>query len=323
MKDSIFFGIILIITVIVIWKCYWRIQIMYNSSALSLYTPDNTFPISNKNTYEKMTNLGEKVVRNRTIVICSLLRDVKNRLPEIEKRAEKLGNIFKDYRILIVENDSSDGTREELLRWTKRNPKVVILGCGYNVKKCSIKSAKKRTAGHSVYRSRIEKMTKLRNIYLNEVKRNYDHFDYMAVWDLDIIGTVYLDGVMNSMGWFEKRQKLDAICAYGIYRWGTVKLYYDTYAHIEKNDKFHINLKTIHDLKKGLGTQYQRGDFPQEVVSCFSGFTIYRISSLLNPSVIYDMSPPDNLECEHVRLNRKLRNMVMNPSMIHFVLLND
>ncbi len=296
---------------------------MYNSSALSLYTPD-TFPISleNKERYDDMANLGEEVVRDRTIVICALLRDVKNKLPEIEKRAEKLGNIFKDYRILIVENDSSDGTRDELLKWSMRNPRVVILGCGYNVKECSIKSAKSKTEGHSVYRSRIEKMTKLRNIYLDEVKRNYSNFDFMAVWDLDIIGTVYLDGVMNSMGFMETYPRIDAICAYGIYRWGALKLYYDTYAHIEKGDRFHIDLKTVHDLKKGLGVQYQRGDLPVDVISCFSGFTLYRISSF-GSNVVYDMSPPDNLECEHVRLNRKLNTVVMNPSMIHFVLLNE
>jgi hypothetical protein len=69
---------------------------------------------------------------------------------------------------------------------------------------------------------------------------------------------------------------------------------------------------------------HKRGDEPFEVDSCFSGFAIYRTSSLLDPSVRYDMSGPDNIECEHVRLNTKIKGKkIVNPSMINFVLLNE
>ncbi len=323
---TLFFIIILLITIVVIWKCYWRIQIMYNSSILSLYTPDSfNLPLQYTETHNTVTKSGFKVMKEKTIVICSLLRDVEVKLPEIEKRAENLGRMFRDYRILIVENDSVDDTRKYLLNWTKRNARVTILGCGENAKSCSLSNAAKKTYGHSVDRQRIEKMTRLRNIYLEYVKRNFSQFDYLAVWDLDIVGTVYLDGVANTIGHFEKMPDTDAICAYGIYRWGLFTLYYDTYAHIDKNDKFHIDMKFIHDLKKGFGVKYKRGTPPIEVTSCFSGFTIYRIRSLRQKDIIYDMTPKDegNLECEHVRLHTKLNKIYMNPSMIHFVLLND
>jgi len=328
-KNPWFFLGTLILFSLVVWRYYWKLQLMYNSASVSLYTPDS-FNIVSPERYHRLNNLGSRYTKTQKIVIAGLLRDARSKLPEIEKRVERMGDLFQDYRVLIVENDSTDGTRERLLEWVKRNPRVTILGCGRNAKACSLQLPP--TEGHSVYRKRIEKMAYLRNIYLNEVKTRYSDFDYLAVWDMDIIGSVYLDGVANTMGHFARDSQLDAMCAYGIYQWGPVKLYYDTYATLEEGDQFHINSKTFHDLQKGLGMQYRRGESPVRVVSCFSGFTLYRIPSLMSPEIYYDTTPKNdpsgNLECEHVRLHQRMASvgysqLKMNPSMIHLVVLNE
>lgn len=299
---------------------------MYNSSVLSFYTPD-TFPINNKDELEYTINIGERHAKDCNVIITSLLRDVESRVPDIRKKVERVGNLFRDYRVFIVENDSSDKTRSLLLKWAAENPKVTILGCGYNALSCSLPKSPK-TEGHYVDRQRIEKMTRLRNIYLDEIKRFCslnDGWDYVIMWDLDMLGSVYLDGIQHTMGFLKSHPDVNVVCSYGIYRWGTMVLFYDTYALLHLNEEFHIDMKTIHDIRKGWWeTGYQRGDTPFEVDSCFSGFAIYRTSSLLGDSVFYDMSPPGNLECEHVRLNKKIKGKkVINPSMINFVLLND
>lgn len=300
---------------------------MYNSSVLSFYTPD-TFPIRSgkEKEYHSTSEEGEVYANNNKVIIVSLVRDIKDRLPEIIKKAERVGSMFADYRVLIVENDSTDGTREGLLDWSIRNPKVTILGCGYNVKECKLPKMPK-TQGHSVDRTRIEKMVKLRNIYLDEIKKSYGsgEWPYVIMWDLDMIGSIYLDGVGHSMSLFKNDPRLDVVCSYGIYRWGLTTLFYDTYALLHTGEKFHIDDKTIHDIRKGWWeARYQRGDDPFPVDSCFSGFAIYRTDSLIDDKVVYDMSGPDNLECEHVRLNKKIKGTkVVNPSMINFVLLND
>lgn len=323
---GIFFIVILTVFVIVVWCNYWRIQMMYNSSSLSLYTPPEGFPTQEryKEECDHITADGFKIMKRSTVVICALLRDVADRLPQIRKRSESVGRRFKDYRILIVENDSSDGTRRLLKEWRENNPKVIILGCGINSGEdtCHLNIAKTKTIGHGVNTGRIEKMTYLRNIYLGHVQRYLSHFDYCIAWDLDIIGTVYLDGIANSLGQLKlsKYKDADGMCAYGIYQWGPLTVYYDTYAHLDEGDKFHIDSKPLHDLKKGLGTQYRRGTPPKKVVSCFGGFTLYRTPSLMEK--FYRMSDSDNLECEHVGLHRQLKNIYMNPSMIHLVLLN-
>lgn len=320
---------------VMILKYYWKVQMMYNSSVLSFYTPD-TFPIAKgtESKYERSIDIGENYARSKKIIITSLLRDVVDRLPEIRRKAEKVGSLFADYRILIVENDSTDGTREALLRWSSQNPKVTILGCGYNANECKLPKMPK-TQGHGVDRPRIEKMVKLRNIYLDEIKKSYppNEWPYTIMWDLDMIGSIYLDGISHTMGLLSTHPNVSCVCAYGIYRWGMTTLFYDTYALLHLGESFHIDDKTIHDIRKGWWeAKYQRGDDPFEVDSCFSGFAIYRTRSFHpylddNMEVIepkYDMSGPENLECEHVRLNKKLGGKkLVNPSMINFVLLND
>lgn len=304
---------------------YWKIQLMYNSSALSLYTPD-TFqaPENLKIDLEKRITRGSRFSKQKRVVIASLVRDVADRIPEIRKKAERMGKLFGDYHILIVENDSKDGTREKLLEWARQNPKVTILGCGYNSSTCSIPKTPK-TEGHGVDRARIEKMVYLRNIYLDEIKKNFGDWDYSIFWDMDMISSVYLDGVCHSMSWFQDHSDVDAICSFGIYRWGLFTLFYDTYAKIDHGDVFHIDLKTIHDIKKGLWeTSHKFGEDPTSVESCFSGFTVYRTESLLPDNVFYDMSGPDSLDCEHVRLHMKMKGKkLLNPNMVHFVIENS
>lgn len=327
-KIKVTFFITLVVLFLSLWKWYWKIQLTYNSSGVSLFTPE-TFAIleESKDVLDKNIKSGFKVSKQKRVVFAALVRDIEERLPEIEKKVERMGQMFEDYRVLIVENDSKDDTRLYLLNWVKRNPRVTILGCGYDVKKCSIKSAETKTDGHGVDRKRINKMVDLRNIYLEEIKNNklLRSFDYAIFWDLDMIGSVYLDGVAHSLDYLEKNRDTKVVCAYGIYRWGLLTLYYDTYAHLNKGEKFHINLKTVHDVRKGLWeVKHSRGEEPVEVDSCFSGFAIYEIQSLLPEDVFYDMSSEENLECEHVRLNMKIKGKkVMNPNMINLVLENS
>ena len=320
------FVVCLLVLLFMLWKWYWTVQVMYNSSSVSLYTPE-TFTFESdeeEKRYDEMVNRGLEDASTKRVVIASLVRDVEVRLPEIIKKAESVGKMFLDYRILIVENDSKDATRKLLLRWAARNPKVEILGCGVNAGECTMPKAPK-TDGHYVDRTRIQKMVDLRNIYLDYIKQNYEDYDYTIMWDLDTLGSVYLDGIQHSLGYLSQHPDVDVVCSYGIYHWAFFTLFYDTYALLHRNENFHIDHKTIHDIRKGMWeAKYSRGNDPVEVDSCFSGFAIYRTSSFADPDIRYDMSPPSNLECEHVRLNKKISGKkVINPSMINLVLLND
>jgi hypothetical protein len=324
-----FYFIIFILFFYLLWFNYYRIQLLYDVNVLGSHTPEKfTIPKGNENEYNKRVHMGVKEMLLSRIILCSLLRDVEDRIPMIIEKVENMGKIFKDYRVLIVENDSKDNTRNLLLEWASRNNKVIILGCGINVNECHLNL--KKTEGHAVDRTRIEKMVYLRNLYLNEIKKNYSNWDYFAVWDLDIIGSVYLDGLANSFGYLTKFKNpyfnIDAMCAYGIKSTPFTYYYYDPYAHVKQGGTFHINEKLQHALETGyelLGLQ--RGETPLKVDSCFGGFTIYKIKSILLKNAEYGTSSKDtdNLICEHVYLNDFIDNIYLNPSMIYVVLVND
>jgi hypothetical protein len=328
-----FFLIIFILIIYFIFKYSWKIQLHFNSSAHSLYTPE-TFPVSNSIEYHNKINDGIAEMKKSKVIITGLLRDVENQMDYIKKKIYSLVPFFNDYAIVLVENDSSDNTRKLLLEMADQDSKVEILGCGINVDTCKLSLNK--TLGHSVNKNRIDKMTMLRNIYMDHIKNSsnngssnngsskYNDFDYVIMWDLDLIGSSYIDGIQNTFGHFSHNPHIECICANGVYRWmGFMTMYYDTFAHLEWNDDFQIAQKTKHDIKTGLTVKGKRGDPLQNVRSCFSGFSIYRLQPIIQNNLEYKYTPEDKLLCEHATLNDQLNEVYMNPSMINYVIRNE
>jgi hypothetical protein len=280
---------------------------------MSIYTP-------NIDDYDSVTMNGFNIMREKRIVICGLMRDSENIIPLLKRRVDKIGAFFRDYKVLIVENDSKDDTRKLLLEWSNENNNIIILGCGINQHVCKLNLPK--TEGHDVYYKRIDKMAMLRQIYLDYVISNLSAYDYMAVWDMDIIGSIYIDGIANSIGYMNSPLQAEAVCAYGIYDWSFFTLYYDTYAHQDVGDNFDPERKHLHDIKKGLQVRYTYGDKPVKVRSCFSGFTLYSIRSIIKYDAKYDRPDENNLQCEHVLFNKYFSNVYMNPNMINLLIMN-
>ena len=315
----IFLVIFLIIfTILIIHSSYWQIQRYVNGSLLDDYIPKEVFGIKGDDV---------NILKNKSIIICACLRDNEGKVNIFLKEALKLSSYFQKYKILIVENDSSDNTREELLKYSIINPNVIILGCGVNKNKCTINLPK--TEGHYITVSRINKMVYIRNIYLDYIKENYTDYDFTIVWDADIYGKVYIDGVASSINLFDKYKFIDIICANGIYRWMGFNIYYDTFAHHEYNEP----CKSMRDLNiygssshirksfmnNNLISKISNKKFPLiRVNTCFSGFSIYRTSSIQN---LKYYSKDSN--CEHVSLCEGCEYVYINPKMIHFLFKND
>jgi hypothetical protein len=352
---------------------YWNIRRVFNPLLLeNTFTPStHTIHTSLRKRFEGMLARGIKEASRTKVVIAGMLRDVAPRVKDVIKKTEGVGKLFKDYTIIVVENDSSDGTRDLLLEWTRMNPKVKILGCGVNAPECKLPKTPK-TEGHPINRSRMDKMTLLRNIYLDYIKQNLQDYDYAIFWDLDAISVVYHDGILNTIGQLQKNQeiveatkemerrkamqaiasprldlwatsgtsggldlprpassngvvtdrnpeeeRIDAVCAYGIYEWPGFSIFYDTFAYEEKDDPNNIDYKYVHDIKSGV-MKMGRGEPLVEVNSCFSGFAIYRVKPLLEESVRYGYSPSNNIVCEHTTFHNTLKGKkTINPSLIN------
>ena len=288
-----------------------------------------TFPVNSyihpTPEYNQKVHAGYDTAKNKTIVICALARNIMSSLPLNQTRLELWGQIFKDYRIVIYENDSTDGTREALLQWQSNNSKVYVLPCGLSVdpvQDCKYKEKVLYDFGFNS-QARMSKMANMRNLYLNYVKTHYAHFDYMMVYDIDISGPMNNDGMMIP---FAEEHQWDAICANGISPipglCGMVNSHYDLVAFIDLEDPYDIN-KNLNGVdvitgpyirmlfNKGLNVD--RSLYP--VKSAFGGATIYKIPSILPKSVQYN----SDYGCEHISFHKLMADngagrIFINPS---------
>ena len=93
-------------------------------------------------------------------------------------RLERLQHSFEHVKYVIVTNDSTDGTHDILRDWSKRVPGVELV-CLDGL----IYSAPNRTARLAI----------IRNIYLSELWRKDEPFDYLVVADLDGLNESLID----------------------------------------------------------------------------------------------------------------------------------
>ena len=259
--------------------------------------------------------------RTQRLVILSVLRDSEGTIELVRRQAEAVGSLFADYAVLIVENDSHDATRAKLLEWAKANRRVHVLGCDHlNLMSCHMNLD--RTLVHDRDAARIEKMVKIRNVYLDYLRsdKRISAFDLALVWDMDIEGSLYLDGIGLS-GYYLKEgvagTKVDAICANGATEVADrveMGKYYDPYAHEDIGQT--RTFTTVEDVSPPVCSRA-----PIPVRSCFNGFTFYRLSALLSRRYELEKVGKEAV-CEHVGLHRGMA-IYLNPSMVYLMNYRD
>lgn len=250
---------------------------------------------------------------DKNIIICGLARDIKKELPYIEQNLSTFTQNCKDHLILIVENDSKDGSRQLLLN-LKNKFNIVLLGCDQDSPICVMNSQR---YGHVKTKSRISKMVDIRNIYMDYINSlSPNLYDYVIMLDLDIMASVYKDGLHNTAYYLSRYPDIDMIGANSIclnvFRYFlNKKPYYDDYA-------MKPNIKTIDHTKKANGT-------PEDLIrvdSCFGGYVIYKFNSIYGKRYQYMEDSNGMPICEHVVFNQQLKSKFINPKMVFPVLKN-
>jgi hypothetical protein len=278
---------------------------------------------------------GKAYLKSKKVAFCGLIRDGEERLPHVISKVETIGKYFKDWEVLIVENDSKDKTRSILLDWSKSSKKVSVLGCnGINLPECKLNM--KKTLGHEVTDYRISKMSTLRNIYLDELEKR-DDIDLVIVWDFDLISEIDEIGLFKTGYKLLTNNDINAVCANGIIKHDIVPFltsekikkeigvplyfYYDTYAYRELNDKITpLKHKGFYDFMYS-NPEHCDGKL-KKVRSCFGGFTIYKKDTLTKHR--YGTYNDENKEaiCEHEFLNEKIDGVYHSKELLHLVYKN-
>ena len=279
---------------------------------------------------------GKEYLKTKKVSFCGLIRDGEERLPHVISKVEKIAKYFKDWEVLIVENDSKDNTRRMLLDWSNKTKKVSVLGCGgINLPECKLNM--KPTIEHDISDYRITKMATLRNIYLDELRKR-DDIDLVIVWDFDLISEIDEKGLFETAYKLSTNNEINAVCANGIIKHDalpfmtgeTIKkeigvplyFYYDTYAYREIGDKM--------DLLKNKGFYdfiYSNPDKCDDnkikkVRTCFGGFTIYKKDALLKSKYGTYKDANDKAICEHEFLNENIDGVYHSKELLHLVYKN-
>ena len=261
---------------------------------------------------------GKKKLASSTIIVCGIVRDCAYNLKRNISTINKFCELAKDYHIVIYENDSVDGTKDILLQWQKEQKNVHVSINDFNAITIPSKST---NINRFFSRSRIEKMAKYRNFYLDYIEANSLKSDYIIVVDLDV-KKIFLNGVISS---FAIEQEWDAIAAngyiYSLSAW-LKKRYNDAYALVESGKR------DIPQTEKSIADNQYYWAFLKlgmpiiRVFSAFGGFTIYKSEALqrLKYKVLDNNDERVEVRCEHFSLycqmaDRGFDKVYINPNM--------
>lgn len=256
--------------------------------------PESVFNTQKKEYYEK-TLIGLEKMESKEVLIVGLVRDSEKALPQNIWRIERLGKMFKSYNVFLYENDSVDKTKDILIKWSQNNNRIST----------SLNTLEKKRHDQDKSEERRTDMAFYRNKYVEEIHVRGGSYDYVIVYDFDILGGFSYEGVANSIGWDYDITGSNSI----IYQDDHIQ-YYDSYALEMYEDKTQEEKNLL---------SFSRGDEPVEVKSCFGGMAIYKQECSRSG---FNYTADD---CDHKTLHKEMRDygfrVYLNPSQI--VLYNE
>lgn len=250
------------------------------------------------------------MVESKSIVIAALARDCASALENNIPRIEKLRTCFADSYVVIVENDSKDGTKEILENWKRQSKNIFVISQDFHTitipaKRGNIKS------GTSCFR--IEKMAKYRNIYMEFIDSLDVPIDYVLMIDVDI-ENFSVNGIVESIE--NAPDDWGGLFAYGTSKSKIfVPRYYDGYAFLEYgNNCFKLEPKHVTFARRYVTAQMCFKSYLR-CNSAFSGVGVYKYKLIRGKR--YYCQPnlcKNSIEslCEHVPFNLSLINSLHN-----------
>lgn len=255
-----------------------------------------------------------KRCKQETIIFTGLCQDHGEKiLLQWMPILEKLKKSFKDYRIIIVENDSNDDTRNYLLKEAQKDEKFIVLcdvGKPENTHTCQlgVRSIQTKQEKEQNLSKRIRILARFRQVYWEYILKNYHNFDHMCVLDWDLEGNLSIPGFFH--GLYYVRHYSDAVACNSFYQTKDMFFIYDTYPLLNhyRCDYLQEN-KSLEDerIKKQFHNKILYGSaYPIPVESAFGGMALYNIHSLQQKNANYTSTPLCPIECEHTTFHQNL-----------------
>lgn len=265
--------------------------------------PDAALPVDHEFAalFADVTCEGALAAAKSKVCIVGLARDLAWILPSTIARIKNTAKHFASWRAVIVENDSTDGTKELLTKWATDDPEHVIVEMTDNG----------RPHLHGFERARTEAMADYRNRCRELVREHAADADYVIVVDLDAWAGWSVHGVINGIGWHQRIVSAGCMASTSLFKHSGTLIdgkapwaHYDAWAY------------------RWIGWQPRMGPWftfwlpppgapPIEVNSAFGGLGIYKTKAYLE-------SEYSGEDCEHVPYHRRMQEkgwqVFLNPA---------
>jgi hypothetical protein len=236
-------------------------------------------------------------LKEKKILICGVCRDVEAACENTINSIETLGSGFKEYAVIIYENNSSDGTAKKFSDWAEKNRRVTFISEHLTNEQLSADALSFDWMGNPM---REERIARARNIVLSHARNvKYNDFDYLIMADLDFTRPWPVEEILKTV---QINSKWDCISANGCTENGD---YYDRYAlrcrqfpfgpEVLGNEWWPDLTQTPFNLvnKKTL----------KRVFSAFGGLAIYKRTSIINFSYYGHVTEDLKRDCKNIMLS--------------------
>ena len=245
---------------------------------------------------------------NKNIVIAALARDCENSLRNNIPLIEELRTHLQWSAVVVVENDSVDGTKGLLNDWKTNYNNVTIISTDYGTKTIPNKGDVPGDPWTSC--QRIDKMVSFRNAYLDHIKELDHPIDFVIIIDIDVI-QISLTGLVDVIKSFDN--KTGAIFSNGksIMKtpFGLSEIYYDTFAVWEYPflNEFSHSPTSLARTFKSVNKNLRKSPL-YRVISAFGGVGVYNYNAIKDLRYKTVLNPLNQLEaiCEHIPFNQEI-----------------
>jgi hypothetical protein len=256
---------------------------------------------------------GLEICSTSKILFCGIARNVEKTLQRNIDRIHHTAEKFKEYKIFIYENDSTDNTKDIL----KQNKIEYI--AENNVKNHDYIIDIQEGRDNNFFK-RCKFLAKCRNKYLDFAREKCSEYDYICIIDLDIHGWSY-EGFYDSIFRLSSKE-IASVSAYGVLsnfdnsldiEYSSNLLMYDSFAFRPVNFKG--------PWTEGLQARcnYLQINTPSLVRSNFGGMAIYKMN--LISQFNYDINIINGyVDSEHIYINDCMSKLgykhLINPFLI-------
>ncbi len=242
-------------------------------------------------------------VRQTRIVILGAARNAIEGLPFAVSTMRKIRTVFPNTRCVIIENDSSDGTREYIQQeMASAVPLTLVDG-------------KVDQQGTTIGKScaRIARMASIRNQLMQHVTTEDE---ILVVYDVDWKTCVPIEPFVDAVDFLQQNDDINGVAPLllkSVSACPFLTVFYDTFAFQNQETK---------DMNWGQRVWYLQkkckwGTDPVAVDSAFGCLAIYKNPLTQNRSMpLYKAIPTQNedCDCEHIPFNLEMKQMYLLPS---------